>query len=96
MKVRHMRAAFRHDPGFVLRHGYRMFAHTFRGSTWRSALGLESARDAFRRYKAIRQREREYIDWLDPLPSASELTVDASPAPAVVPLVRVGEPAASA
>jgi hypothetical protein len=88
MKVRHMRAAVRHDPGFVLRHGYRMLAHTFRGTTWRSALGLERSRDAFHRYKAIRQREREYIDWPDPLPTASELTVDGSPA--VVPVLRVG------
>ena len=38
MKVRHMPTAFRHDPAFVLRNGRRMLAHTFRGSTWRSAL----------------------------------------------------------
>jgi hypothetical protein len=86
MKVRHMRDAFRHDPGYVLRHGYRMLAHTFRGTSWRSALGLEPSRDAFRRYKAIRQREREYIDWPDPLPGASELSVDPLPAVAVVKL----------
>ena len=86
MKVRHMRDAFRHDPGFVLRHGFRMFAHTFRGTTWRSALGLESSRDVFRRYKAIRQGEREYIDWPDPLPAASELALEPSPVPAVVSL----------
>jgi radical SAM superfamily enzyme YgiQ (UPF0313 family) len=61
MKTRHFPAALRHDPGFVLRHAGRMFAHTFRGSTWRSALGLESARDVFRRYKEIRRREREYV-----------------------------------
>ncbi len=36
-------------------------AHTFRGSSWRSALGLESERDVFRRYKAIRADEREYL-----------------------------------
>jgi radical SAM superfamily enzyme YgiQ (UPF0313 family) len=90
MKVRHMRDAFLHDPGFVLRHSYRMFAHTFRGTSWRSALGLESPREAFRRYKAIRSRERVYIDWPDPLPAASQLTVDPSPAPAFVPVVRVG------
>src|SRR3989454_1132583 len=45
MKVRHMPAAIRHDPGFVLRHGRQMLAHTFRGTTWRSIVGLESARD---------------------------------------------------
>jgi hypothetical protein len=38
-----------------------MLAHTFRGSSWRSALGLESERDVFRRYKSIRAREREYV-----------------------------------
>jgi radical SAM superfamily enzyme YgiQ (UPF0313 family) len=61
MKLRHFPAALRHDPLFVARHAHRMFGHTFRGSTWRSALGLESERDAFRRYKQIRRREREYV-----------------------------------
>ena len=66
MKVRHMTAVVRHDPAFVLRTGRRMLAHTFRGSTWRTALGLENGREAFRRYRAIRSREREYMDWPDP------------------------------
>ena len=70
MKVRHIPSAFRHDPGFVLRTGRRMLAHTFRGTTWRSALGLESSQEAFRRYRAIRAREREYLDWPDPVPTA--------------------------
>jgi radical SAM superfamily enzyme YgiQ (UPF0313 family) len=61
MKVRHMPGVLRHYPGFVLRHGPKMLAHTFRGSTWRSALGLESERDVFRRYKARRAAEREYV-----------------------------------
>ena len=61
MKTRHFPAALRHDPWFVLRHAGQMFGHTFRGSTWRSALGLETARDVFRRYKEIRRREREYV-----------------------------------
>ena len=69
MKVRHMPAAFRHDPLFVLRNARRMMAHTFRGSTWRSVLGLEDERDVFRRYRAIRRREREYLDWPDPVPT---------------------------
>jgi hypothetical protein len=38
-----------------------MFAHTFRGSTWRSALGLESERAVFNRYREIRKAEREYL-----------------------------------
>jgi anaerobic magnesium-protoporphyrin IX monomethyl ester cyclase len=61
MKVRHMPAVLRHYPGFVLRHAPRMLAHTFRGSTWRSVLGLESAHQVFRRYRTIRAREREYL-----------------------------------
>ena len=67
MKVRHMPVVARHDLLFVLRNGYRMLAHTFRGTTWRSLLGRESARDVFRRYRAIRNRERQYVDWPDPL-----------------------------
>jgi anaerobic magnesium-protoporphyrin IX monomethyl ester cyclase len=61
MKVRHMPAAFRHDPGFVVSHGREMLAHTFRGSTWRTWLRLEDERKAFARYKALRRREREYV-----------------------------------
>jgi radical SAM superfamily enzyme YgiQ (UPF0313 family) len=67
MKVRHLPKAFAHDPGFVVRHGRRMLAHTFRGTTWRSLIGLESTREVFARYRAVRAREREYIDWPDPL-----------------------------
>ncbi len=36
-------------------------AHTFRGSSWRSVLGLETERDVFRRYKQLRAAERDYI-----------------------------------
>jgi anaerobic magnesium-protoporphyrin IX monomethyl ester cyclase len=61
MKVRHFPAAARHSPGFVLRHGPAMLAHTFRGSTWKSALGLESERQVFERYREIRKAEREYL-----------------------------------
>ena len=56
MKVRHLPGVLRHYPGFVLRHMAAMCAHTFRGSTWRSALGLESERQVFRRYKRLRAR----------------------------------------
>jgi hypothetical protein len=38
-----------------------MLAHTFRGSTWRSLVGLESDRAVFKRYKARRALEREYV-----------------------------------
>jgi radical SAM superfamily enzyme YgiQ (UPF0313 family) len=85
MKVRHMRTAVRHDPVFVLRNGLRMLAHTFRGTTWRSALGLEDLHAAFRRYQAIRRREREYLDWPDPV-AASE-TGELITSPFSVPMV---------
>ena len=80
MKVRHMPAAFLHDPRFVLRNGRRMFAHTFRGSTWRSFLGLERPREAFRRYCEIRARERQYLTWPDPLTAADPRLPVARPA----------------
>jgi hypothetical protein len=38
-----------------------MLQHTFRGSSIRSALGLESDKKVFQRYRAIRQAEREYV-----------------------------------
>jgi anaerobic magnesium-protoporphyrin IX monomethyl ester cyclase len=62
MKVRHLPAVVRHYPMFVVRNGARMLAHTFRGSTWRSVVGLEDARAVFARYKAIRAKERQYIE----------------------------------
>jgi len=61
MKLRHLPRVLRAYPGFVLRHAPQMLAHTFRGSTWRSALGLESDRAVFERYKARRAAEREYV-----------------------------------
>src|SRR5215831_16451518 len=71
MKVRHLPHVLRAYPGFVLRHGPRMLAHTFRGSSWKSVLGLENARTVFRRYKSRRAAEREYL----PEPS-TDLTGD--------------------
>jgi hypothetical protein len=38
-----------------------MFRYTFRGTKLRTWLGLEDPREAFRRYKAIRVAEREYL-----------------------------------
>jgi radical SAM superfamily enzyme YgiQ (UPF0313 family) len=61
MKTRHVPAVFRHDPWFVLTQTPKMLAHTFRGSSIRSALGLEDERKVFARYKAIRKAEREYV-----------------------------------
>jgi radical SAM superfamily enzyme YgiQ (UPF0313 family) len=72
MKLRHMPRAFAHDPWFVLRNGARMFAHTFRGTTWRSVIGLESSRTVFERYRQTRACERNYVDWPDPLESMGD------------------------
>src|SRR5205823_255055 len=83
MKVRHIPHVLREYPGFVLRNGPRMLAHTFRGSTWRSALGLESERAAFKRYKALRAAEREYVADTAPVIARAAAT---SGAPAHTPL----------
>jgi hypothetical protein len=61
MKLRHFWPTLAHNPRFVLRHGLAMLAHTFRGSSIRSLLGLESERRAFARYRAMREAEREYL-----------------------------------
>ena len=72
MKVRHFPTALRHDPAFVTRHARRMMAHTFRGSTLRTWLGLEDERAAFRRYKAIRRAERDFFsESPEPAPAAN-------------------------
>jgi anaerobic magnesium-protoporphyrin IX monomethyl ester cyclase len=62
MKVRHMPAAFRHSPVFVLRHGLEMLAHTFTGESFLSILGLEDPRAVFDRFRAARRRERNYLE----------------------------------
>jgi hypothetical protein len=61
IKLNHFPRAFLHSPGFVLRHGWRMLAHTFTGSTVRSLVGLESERDVFERFREQRRRDRHYI-----------------------------------
>ncbi len=62
MKVRHLGAVLRWSPRFVLRHGRRMLAHTFRGGSFlRALLGLEDERRTFARYRALRRAEREYV-----------------------------------
>jgi hypothetical protein len=48
-------------PIFVGTHWPMMMRHTFRGTSWRTWLGLESERDAFRRYKHLRRQERQYF-----------------------------------
>ncbi len=61
MKLRHLPKTLVRRPWFALRHGGKMLAHTFRGSSLRSLLGLEDERRAFARYRAIRARERSYL-----------------------------------
>jgi len=61
MKLRHFPKALRHDPLFIARNGHRMLAHTFRGSTLKSLLGMEDERRAFERYREIHRAERVYL-----------------------------------
>jgi hypothetical protein len=61
MKARHVPATLKHDPKFILTTGWKMLGHAFRGSSIRSALGLESDRKVFERYREIRRAEREYV-----------------------------------
>ena len=62
MKVRHMPAAFWHDPWFVVRHAPEMLAQTFRGCTLRSVLGLEDDRKTFDTTPRAGVRMRAPID----------------------------------
>jgi radical SAM superfamily enzyme YgiQ (UPF0313 family) len=80
MKVRHMPAAFAHSPGFVLRHGLKMLAHTFTGTTVRSMLGLEDDRAVFERYREQRRRVRESL-----MPDPA-VTNESSPVPSYASL----------
>jgi len=61
MKLRHLPTALLHSPGFAMRYGVKMMAHTFRGSSFRSLVGLEDERKAFARYRGIRKAERAYV-----------------------------------
>jgi radical SAM superfamily enzyme YgiQ (UPF0313 family) len=61
MKLRHLPAVFRHDPWFVMRNARKMAAHTYRGSSLRTLLGLEDERRAFARYQDLRRQERQYL-----------------------------------
>jgi hypothetical protein len=61
MKVRHLPTVMWHYPRFVALHWPMMLRHNFRGTTWRTWLGLEPERAAFARYKQLRVRERQYL-----------------------------------
>ena len=81
MKVRHMPRVLAHDPMFATINGARMLAHTFRGSTIRTWLGLEDDRRAFERYRAIRRRERDYLPSVESgsVPSVPSTEWDSTP-----------------
>jgi len=59
MKLKHMPAALKHSPWYVLRNAPKMMRHTFAGTSLRSIFGLESDRAVFERYRAIRRAQRE-------------------------------------
>jgi anaerobic magnesium-protoporphyrin IX monomethyl ester cyclase len=61
MKTRHIPAVIAQDPLFLLRNWWKMLSHTFRGSSIRSVLGLESSRKVFERYRNLRSAERVYL-----------------------------------
>lgn len=61
IKARHMFALLRDRPKFLLRNAVAMFGHTFRGSNWKTFLGLEDEKKAFARYRSLRSKEREYL-----------------------------------
>jgi hypothetical protein len=92
MKLRHLPVAFAHDPGYVLKNGIDMLRFTFRGSTLRTWLGLESEREAFRRYKQIRRREREFFGSTGSTGSAGSTgSKDSSPATSRSPKLAASE-----
>jgi anaerobic magnesium-protoporphyrin IX monomethyl ester cyclase len=61
MKTRHIPAVIAHEPRFVLRNWWKMLSHTFRGTSIKSILGLESDREVFQRYRTLRSSERVYL-----------------------------------
>ena len=61
MKLRHVPRAFLHNPLFMMTAWPAILAHTFRGSSVKSLIGLEDERRTFERYRAIRKVERAYI-----------------------------------
>jgi len=61
MKLGHFPKAIFQSPGFVFHNGIKMLRHTFRGCTLRTFLHLEDEHEAFKRYRAIRALEREYV-----------------------------------
>jgi radical SAM superfamily enzyme YgiQ (UPF0313 family) len=61
MKTRHMPKVLMHTPWWILRNGFRMLGHTFRGCNLKTILGLEEEHLAFERYRTLRAKERIYV-----------------------------------
>jgi radical SAM superfamily enzyme YgiQ (UPF0313 family) len=61
IKLRHFPRVLCRNPRFVLRNGFQMLRHTFRGSSVKTFLGLEGEWTAFQRYKDLRVAERHYL-----------------------------------
>ena len=91
MKVRHLPAAFRHDPRFVLRNGRRMLAphvprHRRGDRRWGSRASARRSRATARSARG----ERDYVDWPDPHPPSSDLDTREAGAPAHLAVLRAG------
>jgi len=61
MKVRHMPKVLAHTPWFMLRNGFRMLGHTFRGCSLASLFDFKAERRSFERYRELRGKERIYV-----------------------------------
>ena len=61
MRLRHLSALVSHDPLFVLLNVWSILSFNFRGTSWRSLLGLEKETAVFERYRVIRKAERAYL-----------------------------------
>jgi len=61
IKLKHLPAAFLHDPWFVGRHVVQMTRFSFAGTTLRSMLGLQKPRAVFERYRRARRESRMYF-----------------------------------
>ncbi len=60
MKTKHIFATAGHNF-YVFRNAFRLLAHSFRGSSLKSMLGLEAEQKVFERYRSLRSSERIYI-----------------------------------
>jgi len=83
MKVKHMPAAFRHSPLYVVQNALAMLTHTFAGTTLRSLVGLEDERAVFERFREHRRRERDAYRqaevWCEPLGAVPRIKESCAP-----------------